>query len=278
MTLKKFLLFIILSGLFAKPGVAQKDTTLQQSSAGEDTALFKLPADRRQSRITVLKDQVLGKNYWEEEFRGNWTGIFVGINGLAQTDYSLYPEEEQDFFDPDLLRSYAIEMNLLQFSQGLQQSRNTIGLVTGLGLGLQSWHLDKRISIAEGPTRIEPVELAYDNPVKSKVVSGYLNIPLLIEFQVPMKEYGNRLYFSTGVILSKRLSTHTKVKYTHQDKDYKVKSPDDYYMRDYHYSATFRIGYRWINLFASCDLQPLFNGKKGPEVFPYSVGVGLISF
>lgn len=277
MSLKKFFLFIILSGLFTHSGLAQEDTTIQQSPAGEDTTLFKLPANRRQSGITLLKDQILGKNYWEEKFRGNWAGIFVGISGLGRTDYSLYPENQQDFFDPDLLRSYVIELNLLQFSQGLQRSRNTIGLVTGIGLELRSWHLDKRSSITEGPTRIEPVELMYSGPGKSKVISSLLSVPLLIEFQIPMKEYGNRLYFSTGVVLNKRLSTHTKVKYSHQGKDYKLKSPDDYYTRDYHYSATFRVGYRWVNLFASYDLQPLFNGKKGPEVFPYSFGVALIS-
>jgi hypothetical protein len=38
------------------------------------------------------------------------------------------------------------------------------------------------------------------------------------------------------------------------------------------------LGYRWINLFATCDLQPLFNGNKGPEVFPYTIGLALISF
>jgi hypothetical protein len=275
---KKLFLFIILSGLFADFSLAQEDTTMQQLPAGEDTTLFRLPPDRRQSRITVLKDQILGKNYWEEKFRGNWAGIFIGVSGLARTDYSLYPEGEQDFFDPDPLRSYVIDINLLQFSQGLQRSRNTIGLVTGIGLELKSWHLDKRTSITEGPSHVEPVELTYDDPGKSKVVSAYLSVPLLLEFQVPMKAYGNRLYFSTGVILGRRLSTHTKIKYTHQGKDYKLKSPNDYYMRDYHYSATFRVGYRWINLYASYDLLPLFNGKKGPEVFPYSLGVALISF
>lgn len=277
MNLNRYLIFIVLSGFLAESGFAQEDTTLRRSWAKEDSTLFEPPGSRRQ-RITVLKDQILGKNYWEEKFRGNWAGIFVGVNGLARTDYSLYPEGEQNFFDPDLLRSYAININLLQFSQGLQRSRNTIGLITGVGIDLRSWHLDKRSSISKGQVYVEPVELNYDEPRKSKVVSGYLSIPLLIEFQVPVKEYGNRLYVSTGVILNKRLSTHTKIKYTHQGKDYKLKSHDDYYMRDYHYSATFRIGYRWINLFASYDLQPLFNGEKGPEVFPYSAGIGLISF
>ncbi|MGV8092373.1 MAG: outer membrane beta-barrel protein [Mangrovibacterium sp.] len=265
--MKKIFLLIILSGL-------STDFVLAQ----EDTMLLRLPSERRQSRITLLKDQILGKNYWEEEFKGNWAGIFIGVNGLARTDYSDYPETEQDFFDPDLFRSYVINVNLLQFSQGLQRSRNTIGLVTGLGLELQSWHLGNRTTITEGPSRIEPLELMYDDPGKSKLVSSYLSVPLLIEFQVPMKEYGNRLYFSAGVILNRRLSSHTKVKYTHEGKHYKLKSPDDYYLRAYHYTGTFRIGYRWINLYASYDLQPLFNGKKGPEVFPYSVGFALISF
>ena len=239
---RKVFLFVILSGLFTDFGLAQEDTTMQRSAA--DTAMFGLPADRRQSKITVLKDQILGKNYWEEKFRGNWAGIFIGVSGLDGTDYSLYPENQQDFFDPELFRSYVIDINLLQLSQGLQRSRNTIGLVTGIGLKLQSWHLDNRTSIMEGTSHIEPLELNYDDPKKSKLVLNYLNVPLLIEFQVPMKEYGNSLYFSTGVILSKRLGSHTKIKYTHEDKDYKLKSPDDYFLRSYHYSATFRIGDR----------------------------------
>lgn len=272
------ILFVLLCGLVPLEGLAQKDTTVSDFPAARDTLFSDLPQARRSSRITVLKDQVLGKNYWGEKFRGNWSGIFLGISGLTNTDYSLYPESQQDFFDPEMPLSWVVDLNLLQLSQGLQRSRNTIGVITGLGLEFQSWKLDKKMTITEGPTHIEPLELPYDDPKKSKLAVSYLNIPLLIEFQIPIKEYGERLYFSSGVILSKRLSTHTKVKYVHQGKHYKLKSPDDYYLRNYHYSATFRMGYRWINLFATCDLQPLFNGDKGPEVFPYTIGLALISF
>ncbi len=263
--MKKFILFLLLTGFLQ--GYAQKDVIYQD-----------LPVERKQPRVTVLKDQILGKNYWEEKFRGNWAGIFIGINGLAKADYSIYPETEQDFFDPELSRSYVMDINLIQLSQGLQRSRNTIGLITGLGFRLQSWHLDDRTTIIKGPSRVEPVELSYDKLNKSKVVSSYLHVPLLLEFQVPVKSHSSRLYFSGGLILSRRLSTHTKIKYTHEGKRYREKSPDDYYMRDYHYSATFRMGYRWVNLFATYDLQPLFNSDKGPEAFPWSAGFALISF
>lgn len=265
--MKKIISIIVLNSLFIGQGLAQ-----------EDSIQWELPAERRQSRITLIKNKILGTNYWEEEFRGNWTGFYWGINGLAKTDYSGYPESGQDFFEPELLRSYVININLLQFSKGLQRSRNTIGLVTGLGLELQSWYLDDHITVKEGSFRLEPVELDYDDPRKSKLTSSYLSIPFLAEFQIPIKHYGNRLYFSTGIIVSKRLSTHTKIKYTHQNKSYKLKSPDDYYLRDFRTSVTFRAGYRWINVFATYDLQQLFVDKKGPETFPYSVGFALISF
>ncbi|MDD4190497.1 MAG: outer membrane beta-barrel protein [Mangrovibacterium sp.] len=265
--MKRFLLIVFLSGLFVDVVRAQEDSTQWQ-----------LPAERRQSRITLIKNKVLGTNYWEEAFRGNWAGIFVGLNGLAKTDYSGYPDNEQGFFDPDLARSYVIDINLIQLSKGLQRSRNTIGLVTGVGLELQSWYLDNRITVTKGLFRLQPVTLNNDDPQKSKFISSYLSIPFLAEFQIPMKHYGNRLYFSAGLIVHKRLTTHTKIKYTHLDKGYKLKSPDDYYLSSFRTSATFRIGYRWINLFASCDLQQLFITNKGPETFPYSAGFALVSF
>lgn len=269
---KELLLIIFLSVMFADGILAQQDTVRQ------DNVQMQGHGSRKQSVVTLIKDQVLGTNYWEEEFKGNWAGIFIGINGLAKTDYSMYPEAEQDFFKPELLQSYVLNLNLLQFSQGLQRSRNTIGLITGIGLEFQSWHLDDATGISKGPSRIQPVELDYDNPRKSKLISSFLSIPLLIEFQIPMKEYGNRIYFSTGFVISKRLSTHTKIKYTHLEKDFKLKSTDDYYLRDFRTTATVRFGYRWINLFAGYDLHSLFMTDKGPKAYPYSVGLALISF
>ena len=266
--MRKFFLIIFLTGSF-----------INQSLAQEDSTQWELPAGRRQSKVSLIKDQILGTNYWEEKFRGNWSGIFLGINGLAQTDYSGYPEDARDFLDPELLRSYVFNINPLQFSIGLQRLRNTIGLVTGLGFEVQSWHLDNdHRTITKGPYRVEPVELTYDNPRKSKLISTYLTVPLLAEFQIPLKQYGNRIYFSAGVIAGARLSTHTRIKYTDNEKDYKVKSSDDYYLRDFRYSATFKVGYRWINLFATYDLRPVFKEDKGPEVYPWSVGIALISF
>lgn len=219
-----------------------------------------------------------GFNYWDDAFKGHWGGIYLGVNGFMNDDYSMYPEENSGFLDVNLLRSTVFDLNLLQFSKSLQRTRNTIGLVTGVGLELQTYFLDKKTSIEKGNSRIEPIEQYYDSKQKSKLSSVYLSVPLLVEFQVPIKNYGNRLYFSAGVVVNKRLSTHTKVKYRENGKKEKLKTPDDFYMHDFRFSGMFRMGYRFINLFVTYDLQPLFQKEKGPELYPFSVGIALFSF
>ncbi len=219
-----------------------------------------------------------GFNYWEDEFTGHWSGIYLGLNGFANKDYSMYPEEDAGFLDVNLLRSTVLNVNLIQFSKSLQRTRNTIGLVTGLGMEIQTYFLDKKTSIEQGSSRIQLDDRIYDSKQKSKLSSIYLSVPLLIEFQVPVKNYGNRAYVAGGIVASKRLNTHTKVKYRKNGKREKLKMPDDFYMHDFRFSGMLRVGYRWINLYASYDLQPLFQDGKGPELYPFSFGVALISF
>lgn len=220
-----------------------------------------------------------GFNYWEEEFIGHWAGISVGLNGFAQKDYSLYPEEQNGFLDNELLWSNSLQVNFFQFSKGIQNTRNTIGFVTGAGINIQSYRLNNNTTIEKsGSGMIYPKTLYFESNQKSKLSSVYLDIPLLLEFQLPIKNYANRFYVSTGIIANKRLSTHTKLKYRKDSQKQKVKTPDSYSIPEYKLSATIRMGYRWINIFASYDLSPLFSKDMGPVLYPYSFGIYLLSF
>ena len=232
------------------------------------------------SSIVDIQDLVKdGFNYWEEEFSGHWAGISIGLNGYANEDYSIYSEDQKGFLDNKFLKSHSLQINVLQFSKGLQSTRNTIGLVTGLGMNIQSYRLDNNTTIEKTSAgMIYPKNLYFDANQKSKLSSVFLNVPLLVEFQVPVKHYANRFYVSAGLIGSKRLSTHTKIKYRKDSQKQKLKTPDSYSIPDYKCSATIRLGYRWINIFASCDLIPLFEEDKGPALYPYSIGIYLLRF
>jgi len=271
MILKKVFLLLIIFLLTAQLEKihAQDSLTLDADSLSKDSVNTTLIID-----VTPKE----GFNFWEERFKGNWAGVFFAFNGFAQPDYSMYSDMDDGFMEPEIWSSNCLSINLIQASLSLQHNRNFIGLVTGLGADFQSYRLDKNYSLEKETGRIEPVQLAYEDNLKSKFSSIYLSAPLLLEFQIPVGQYSNRMYFSAGVITSLRLETHTKVKYRADNKRQKLKEPGDFYLRDVRFAGTVRLGYRWINLFATYDLQPLFKDGKGPELYPFSVGVALVTF
>ncbi|WP_303923075.1 outer membrane beta-barrel protein [Draconibacterium sediminis] len=213
-----------------------------------------------------------GLKLWQDDFSGHWVGIDFGFNMLLNEDYTGYQSE---FMDNDIFRSNSAYFNFLQQSIGLQKNRNTIGLVTGLGLQLQSYRLDDNTTIVKGNDGvISPEYLYFNDNQKSKLAVEMITLPLLLEFQIPINHYDNRLFFSAGVVGSVRLSSHTKIKYKEEKKE-KLKVVDDFSMHRFRYSVMVRTGYRWFNVFASYDLVPLFKTDKGPELTPFTFGITL---
>jgi len=249
------------------------------AQTNDSIIVLQSPSGRLSGLIDIQDLVNQGYNYWENEFKGHWAGVELGVNGFAYSDYSLYKPEEKDFLANDILRSNILNLNLIQYSKGLQSTRNTIGLVTGLGLSLKSYRLDNNTTIVlDDNGKVQPIKMYRDSNQKSKLSVVYLDIPLMAEFQIPLRNIGNRLYFSAGINVGRRLSSHTKVKYRIDNKKEKLKSPGDYSIRDFKFAGTVRVGYRWVNLFATYDLTPFFDNRRGPVLYPFSVGVKLISF
>jgi hypothetical protein len=236
-----------------------------------------VPANKNPAKILRKIDiRKMGFNFWQDNFEGHWAGIDFGFNGFANPDYTGY---NLKFMKNDLLRSNSTYINIIQQNIGLQRNRNTIGLVTGIGLHLQSYRLDKNTTIRRNENgRIEPEILYFDQNQKSKLSIVSLTVPVLAEFQIPMNHYENRLYFSGGVFGSLRLSSHTKIKYRADGKKEKLKVPGHFSLNDFKYGLMVRAGYRWINVFATYDLISLFKENKGPELTPFTFGFTLIQF
>ena len=227
-------------------------------------------------KIDTRKITQSGFNFWQDDFSGHFAGIDFGFNLFLDEDYTGYSSK---FMNNDVFRSNSAYINVIQQSIGLQRNRNTVGLVTGIGLHLQSYRLNQNTTIARGLNDvIEPRTLYFDQNQKSKLSIASLMVPLLAEFQFPINRYENRLYLSSGIFVSYRISSHTKIKYRLDRKKEKLKVPDFLSLNDFKYGLMFRAGYRWINVFASYDLLPLFREDKGPEITPFTFGFTLISF
>lgn len=259
--------------------LATINTFLSSAQENDSIIVVQSPKGRLSGLIDVQDLTNEGYNYWNEKFEGHWSGIEFGFNGLSNADYSMYPASESQFLDNDLIRSNVLNLNILQYSRGFQQTRNNIGLVTGVGLSFQSYHLNNNTTISvDENQKIHPSMIYYDSSQKSKLSIVYLEVPLLLEFQVPIRNKANRLYFSAGVTGAKKLESHSKMKYRKNGKREKLKSPGDYSMNDFKVAATIRVGYHWANLFASYDIVPLFEDRRGPVLYPFSFGLKLISF
>ncbi|MCT4601556.1 MAG: PorT family protein [Marinifilum sp.] len=211
----------------------------------------------------------------EPEFRGHWAGFEMGVNGFTDENYTSY---DYDFMELDMAKSIAVNLNFLQYDISLQKERNTIGLITGLGLEWNNYRFDNDITLQKVNGVIQPLDLSVEQPdwkiKKTKLTTLYLTVPLLLEFQIPVKYKKRRVHMSAGVVGGLRLGSHTKIKH---DGD-KVKDHDDFKLKTLRYAAHARIGYRSLNFFATYGLTELFESGKGPDLTPFTVGITLISF
>lgn len=227
----------------------------------------------RDVRIVQVPPTV--ETIWRERFKGHLAGVDFGFNMFLNENYTGY---ETDFMQNDVLHSNSVYVNFFQQSIGIQRMRNTIGFVTGIGLHLYNYRLDKNTTIKRDANNvIQPVPNNFANIKKSNLAIMELLVPLLAEFQIPVDNYENRIYISAGMYGGVKLTSHTKVKYK-LERNEKLKVVDHFSIRDFNYGLMVRTGYRWVNLFATYDLVPLFRDNRGPELTPFTFGITLISF
>jgi hypothetical protein len=208
-----------------------------------------------------------------DRFDGHWEGLDLGFNSFAKTNYSGY-ESYDGFMDLNQPKSLEVSWNISEINIGLQREKNTIGLISGLGLTFNNYRFDQPYTLVKENGKVKPQQLTYENLSKTKLAVSYLTVPLLMEFQVPVNHHDGRLFVNAGVVGGVNIGSHTKVKYG----DTKDKDHSNFSINPFKYAATARIGYKDISLFATYNLNPLFKDGKGPELTPFTIGIGLISF
>jgi hypothetical protein len=211
------------------------------------------------------------KKRHRREFRGNWDGVELGVNGLLTADGGLEMPEGFEFMDLQYERSIALHLNMYQ--QDFAIISNNLGLVTGLGLSWNNYRFGRDVI----PVRLpEGIDVISPNPEfvyrRSKMNVWYLNVPMLLEFQTGAS-HGKQFHLSGGVITGLRLHSSTRQVYFINGTRNRDKTIDDFHMRPFRFDATARIGWGDVSLFANYSLNSLFRHERGPEVYPFSVGI-----
>jgi hypothetical protein len=210
-------------------------------------------------------------------FNGHWAGFNLGINGYLTPDNKIDMPAGYEFLDLRYEKSINVHLNL--FEQNFNLISNKFGLVTGIGIEWNNYRFGNQVKLDHTSDKIAQVEAqAGDREyTKSKLNVRYINIPLLLEFQTNPKSNINSFHIGAGVVGGVRIGSHSKNVYENNNRQ-KEKVRDDFHLNPLKADATVRIGWGKLNLYGNYSLLTLFRDNKGPELYPFSVGITLLSF
>lgn len=210
-----------------------------------------------------------------KRFRGHWDGISFGYNGFMDKDKSMSlnsPENSFMSLNNNPTRSININLNFAEVDQKL--IGNSVGLVTGLGIEFNNYFFENNNTIIKDSAGI--IVPQYFDPIrldKSKLTLMYFTIPLILEIQLP-SENSKRLWIAAGVTGSIKISSHTKIVYRENGHKQKDKNRDDFNIAALRYGLTGRMGYNNFYVYGNYYPVQFFEKNRGPELYPFSVGVG----
>ena len=245
--------------------------------------------------------------YWRNKkprFNGHWAGFDMGLNGFVNSDFNQSFAPEYEFLELRMPKSVAVHVNF--FEQNVAFSKNQKwGMVTGLGINWNNYRFSKNTRLDPDSSYLIGYRMDGISIRKTKLTAMYLSVPLLFEFQTNSEHKKNSFHIGAGMIASARLSSHTKIYYDEHNKEYtlsrysaesgkyelvdniqnpvspnnsKTKNFDDFHMQPFKFDATVRIGWGFVNLFATYSVNEMFKKGKGPEVYPWTIGITFVNF
>ncbi len=112
---------------------------------------------------------------------------------------------------------------------------------------------------------------------KAKISLTYMDFPIELH-------YGSKKDFNVSIGLKFGVLINSTSKYIGDDymlgnnETIRIKQKRLDNLNRFRVGPTFRIGYKWINLYAYYSLTNFFEENKGPEIFPISVGLAIGKF
>ncbi len=174
-----------------------------------------------------------------------------------------------------------IELNYpksLQFGLNLMEKdfhvyKNYVNVVTGLGFDFNHYALRNNVTLNGGST----VLMATNDTVeykKNTLNVTYLKAPLMLEINTG-SDPKNNFHIAVGGEFAYRIHSVAKQRYEEDDRNHRSKQRDDFNLEPFRYSAVARVGYNRVTVYATYGLNRLFKKDKGPQVYPFSVGVNI---
>lgn len=253
-----------------------------KSGNGEETA-----SDTTKFRLGKKKYMIIGDNDDEKAHGYNnkkdslhdykndfkhWRGLELGVNGMLDYNNSLNVASGANFLELNYAKSYKFGLNV--FEHNFHLYKNYINLVTGLGMDFNHYSFSNSVSLStDSSSYLRGIKdsITYKKNILSV---SYLTVPLMLEINTSKNPHTN-FHIAAGIQFAYRIHSVTKQEFEIDDHHYKIKQRDGFNLEPFRYSAMVRIGYDKVSVFADYGLNRLFQKNKGPQEYPFAVGIAI---
>ncbi|MDR2937260.1 MAG: outer membrane beta-barrel protein [Rikenellaceae bacterium] len=234
---------------------------------GDTTEVFR-------EEIIIEEDSSDGE--WEESYRevrtrgrNGWRSgdlsIGLGYSGLVENLGNLSLPDDAKYLSQESGSDNVNFDFLLQY-----RFNGWFSFMPGLGMEVNNFRWDNNMYLAKGDNGVIGPVYVEDNLRKSKMVTGYLNVPML--FKIKFSQYNRKApYIYGGVIGGGRIFCYDKIK----EGGNKDRMRGNLNLRNFHWGYTVGIGIRGLSIYARYYPQSIFRPGEGPQVEQVNIGVSL---
>lgn len=213
------------------------------------------------------------KKPYNHKFKGHWAGFELAFNGYLNKDYGTELPAQYDFLKLNDVKSIGVNLNLFELNGNI--IKNRFGVVSGLGIQWNNYRFDDNVVLLPDSGRIYGYHnTSINSYIKSKLVETWVRVPVFLEYQTAQKK-SKQFHVAVGGVFGYKLSSHSKQVHFEGGDRNKDKIYDDFYLNPVKIDAELRVGWGLLNLFASYSVTTMFKENKGPELYPYMVGITL---
>lgn len=230
------------------------------------------------------------------KFNGHWAGVELGWNGYVNKDFNMDFPVSQNYLELKWARS--MQVNLNPFEVNLNIAANHFGLTSGLGFTFNNYFFSNSTMISGDSTNLTGFNIV-DKDGKmadmrtNKLFVGWLTVPVLFEYQTNPGMKSSSFHIGIGVVGGVRIGSYTKQSYYARNTTYylqdinkriigtfevgkrPIRDRNQFHLNPFKLDATARIGWSCLNFFGTYSLTKMFQKDRGPELYPYSIGITL---
>ena len=201
-----------------------------------------------------------------------WSGIDFGVNGyFMDNEFGFNNDPDNIHMELNLARSFNINLNVFEYSTEIGSEK--VLFVTGLGFRFNRYAFkNTTTTLSFDDTSVFPQVDSVNSFHKNFLNTSYVSIPLMFAV-VPGKDAKKSFHMAAGLIGSLRMGSRVKQRYEVNNQNFKDLKRGHYHINPFLVDASVRIGVDRFTIFANYGLTPLFERNKGPEYYPFAVGI-----